>query len=733
MKPFCEICGSLMRTDMSGGEARKVCPRCGPSRPGPQGPSQNNVPKGFEQRDSYDRFALKRGVSPKSSRYGERFVHGTKVHDGGDILAPPAPVPDRSAEGAIRVMDGGEGASLLKAPAVFPFDLIRPGQNEFLEDAHRSAEEGKCLLANVPTGLGKTAASLSAFLDVALPEEKLVAFLTSKQSQHAIAVDTMRRLKARTRKALKVVDLTSKQSMCPRDISHLPHSSFNFACRLQTKDQTCPYGKPPPRTLVQAILSEVHDVNWTVDESARMMVCPHKAALEASREANVLICDYNHLFSDLSKMVLSGIGKDISEVMIIVDEGHNLPDRIRSQGSNDLSVRLVQDAIDIVRGTPILSLPLAALRDLLIGRSGKDVRGPWELELDKKTFISELKGAIEGALDRPLDPVALPELLMEASKRRGLPEDEDPLLLISDHLEGLFELRPSHLLFLHVPEGRSVESLRLSYKDLDPSDISAPVLRSCRASLIMSGTLSPPGMFGDVLGIPRDMRVERVYRSPFPRENRLVLLDGSVTTAYTSRNENMFRVTGERVVSLTGRFPGNVAAFFPSYGLMNEVKKNLWGCPKKVLVEERQMGRQEKDGIIRELERSKERGGALLLAVMGGSLSEGVDYKDNLLSGILVIGLPFAPPTLETKALRGLYRGKFGAVKGDEYAYLYPAVNRVLQAAGRSTRSESDRSVVVMMEKRLSDERYLKFLPPEAYPRTIVGRPLESVIDSFFS
>ncbi|MCU0798714.1 MAG: ATP-dependent DNA helicase [Candidatus Thermoplasmatota archaeon] len=734
MKPFCERCGSLLRTDMSGGEALRVCPRCGPSHSGASTPLQRTEQTGLEQRDGCDRFALKRGVSPKSSRFGERFVHGRKgEHEGECAPNRKDSVPFRSMKVGPEVKDAEARTAVLKAPDFFPFDLVRPGQSEFMQDAKTSAEKGICLLANVPTGLGKTAASLSAFLEVALEEEKLVTFLTSKQSQHSIAVDTMRRLKARTRKALKVVDMTSKQSMCPREISHLPHSSFNFACRIQTKDQTCPYGKTPSRTLVQAILSEVHDVNWIVDESARMRVCPHKAALEAAREANVLICDYNHIFSDLSAMVLSGIGKDISDIMVIVDEGHNLPDRIRSQGSNDLSLRLVQDAIDIVRGTPTLSLPLAAIRDLLIGKAGKDVRGPWELELDKKAFISELKSAVEGALDRPLDPVALPDLLIDASKRRGLPEDEDPLLLISDHLEGLFELRPSHLLFLQVPDGRSVESLRLSYKDLDPSDISAPVLRSCRASIIMSGTLSPPGMFGDVLGVPRDRRMERVYPSPFPRENRLVLLDGSVTTAYTSRNENMFRVTGERVVSLTGRFPGNVAAFFPSYGLMNEVKKNLWGCPKKVLVEERQMGRQEKDGIIRELERSKERGGALLLAVMGGSLSEGVDYKDNLLSGVLVIGLPFAPPTLETKALRGLYRGKFGAVKGDEYAYVYPAVNRVLQAAGRSTRSESDRSVIVMMEKRLSDERYLKFLPPEAYPRTIPGRPLESVIDSFFS
>jgi DNA excision repair protein ERCC-2 len=190
---------------------------------------------------------------------------------------------------------------------------------------------------------------------------------------------------------------------------------------------------------------------------------------------------------------------------------------------------------------------------------------------------------------------------------------------------------------------------------------------------------------------------------------------------------------GERVVSVTGRFPGNVAAFFPSYSLLNEVRNNLWGCPKKVLAEERQMGRQEKEGILRELERSKEKGGALLLAVMGGSLSEGVDYRDNLLTGVRVVGLPFAPPSLETKAIRALYRGKFGAVRGDEYAYVYPAVNRVLQAAGRSTRSEKDRSVVVLMERRLSDERYLKFLPPESYPRSFPGRTIESVVDGFFS
>jgi len=121
-----------------------------------------------------------------------------------------------------------------------------------------------------------------------------------------------------------------------------------------------------------------------------------------------------------------------------------------------------------------------------------------------------------------------------------------------------------------------------------------------------------------------------------------------------------------------------------------------------------------------------------MLAVMGGSLSEGVDYRDNLLSGVLVVGLPLAPPSLEVKALREHYRGKFGALLGDDYSYNYPAVNKVLQAAGRSIRSEQDRSVVVLMEERMKDPRYLKFLPPEMRPKRTGALTLEQTVDRFF-
>lgn len=121
-----------------------------------------------------------------------------------------------------------------------------------------------------------------------------------------------------------------------------------------------------------------------------------------------------------------------------------------------------------------------------------------------------------------------------------------------------------------------------------------------------------------------------------------------------------------------------------------------------------------------------------MLAVMGGSLSEGVDYKDNLLSGVIIVGLPFAPPSLEVQALRSYFRTKFGYTLGEEYSYIYPAMNKILQAAGRSIRSESDRAVVVLMEERLKQPRYLKFLPDDLRPVKVEGMTLEQATSTFF-
>ena len=124
-----------------------------------------------------------------------------------------------------------------------------------------------------------------------------------------------------------------------------------------------------------------------------------------------------------------------------------------------------------------------------------------------------------------------------------------------------------------------------------------------------------------------------------------------------------------------------------------------------------------RDGALEALRLAREQEGAILLGVQGGSLSEGVDYEDNLLQAVVVVGLPLSPPNLEVESLKDYYQKKFGPSKGYDYAYVFPAVNKVLQAAGRPIRSERDRAAIVLLEGRFLSERYQRCLPADFAPR----------------
>lgn len=732
MSNFCGSCGALLVWDFSAGTRTRRCPRCGRQE-------ENDTPTGDREKERTSkgqtrtknggtplvRPSVKKGVCPRTSGYALRSLS----------LASREVGERPTLKEALKVTEGSASIKPEKgdiAPEVFPFDTVRPGQKEFMEDARQTFKDGGFLLASVPTGIGKTAASLSPALEHALGNGKMVLFMTSKQSQHRIVLDTLRKLQNRTGMRFKTVDVVSKQSMCPRELSKLPHSAFNVLCKQQSKDGTCPLFKQPPSALIRSILEDIHDVSGTMELSGRYKICPHRTALEAARDAHVLICDFNYLFSDLSDTILSGLGKDLGELILIIDEAHNLPDRIRSNQSEELPLRLLDDAMDAAGGHRRLRIYLGQIRDLIIGVARDRLGDEGEVELDKREFISELMGLFMGTIDGSMDLELFIEMLEDLAKKKASREELDPVSAVAGFLERLLHVKRSHILYLTVPDGRSIESLRLALRDLDPGEISGPVFKGCNSAVLMSGTLSPPSMFGDILGMKRSRRMEREYPSPFPRSNKLVLLEERVTTAYKKRSAEMYRTTAGRIVSLAGSIPGNVAVFFPSYSMLLDVKEYLWGCPKRTLVEERAMTRSDKERVITDLVRSKDQGGAVLFGVMGGSLSEGVDYRDNLLSGVFVVGLPLAPPSLEVKALREYYRGKFGFVLGEEYSYVYPAMNKIMQAAGRSIRSENDRAVVVLMESRLKEHKYLKFLPQDLRPVLLEGETMEKVIDGFF-
>jgi len=604
-------------------------------------------------------------------------------------------------------------------PSAFPFATIRRGQDAFLSDAVAAIRNGQHLLAHAPTGTGKTAVALTAATEFARRAGKLVIFVTAKQSQHWIAVETLRRMRARGF-GVSAVDVVAKHAMCLNERAPTGALAFRQFCESHVRARTCGWFNRPADAAVKLASQKILHVRELVEAARACGTCPHKAAMEAARRTDVVVCDYNYVFSGIREKVLPRIERPLDEIVLVVDEAHNLPDRIRSHLTGDLDApMLIRGAREARSVDPEagghLHRAARSVHLALIAKEGSRL-------VDRDEVIDAVEKGLTGiSYD---DFVRLTEDSAEALAGRGLPT------ILPDIAEFLRRWRDVKEGILRMAVGGA--GGRYSIRLLDPSIISRGVFDAVHASILMSGTLHPPAMYADLLGIRESRRVLRAYPNPFPPENRRVLVDARVTTSYDRRGPAMYARIAEEVMLVDIAVPGNVAAFFPSYETLTAVSEGIRKVPRRkpLIVEQQRWSAEERSRTLEALRRLQARGGALLLGVLGGSLSEGVDYPGNLLAAVVIVGLPLSPPNLEVEALRSYYMRKFGPERGDDYAYMYPAVSKVLQAAGRCIRSEQDRAVVVLLESRLLQSRYARCFP-EDFP-LVPASDLGNEVRSFF-
>ena len=593
----------------------------------------------------------------------------------------------------------------------WPFDRVREGQADFLTDARKAIEEGRHLLAHAPTGIGKTAVALVASLEFAVRANKLVLFLTSRQSQHRIAIETVRRIEARGPR-IATVDLIAKQSMCLQESAPAYGRAFHEFCDHKVKSRTCAFFTRDNSAVVAAVLQRTLHVQELVRASGACAVCPHKVAMDAASRANLLVCDYNFLFSEILERFLPRLGRSLDDLVLIVDEAHNLPDRIRAHLGGDLSVHDLLKAAKEARSIDgevahrLVGVAKAMEAFLLVVRSERVARKDEFVDLVEEGLANGRGGSLGYT-----DFVEMVAFAGEDAVRRGVPST---LPVVVEFLTRWRD-QDIGILRLVVPGTEGKFAFRL----MDPSVLSKRVFDRVHASVLMSGTLYPAEMYADLLGIDRSRREIRTYGSPFPKTNRLLLVHPELTTLYAKRSSEMHDRIAEQIGAIATAVRGNVALFFPSYELLEQAHSRFLALRvrKRVLVERPEWTKAQRDGSIEALRVSRGDGGAVLFAVQGGSLSEGVDYEGNVLTAVVVVGLPLSPPNVEVEALKDYYCRKFGFAKGYDYAYVFPAVNKVLQAAGRPIRSERDRAAIILLEGRLLEPRYARCLPPDFDPR----------------
>ena len=577
---------------------------------------------------------------------------------------------------------------------IFPFPEIRPEQKELKQKFEETIDENSSLVAHAPTGLGKTAATVTPALEKTLEEDGTVFFLTPRHSQHEIALETVKKINERHSENIISVDLIGKDHLCEAD-------------GVTRDGPSCPRHDETfdGKELSKKAWKKIHDLkhqNLRAEELKKRCqdVCAYSVSMYMCQEADIVIADYFHIFHPGIRSMVTEISQaSIEDSILIVDEAHNLPSRTRSLFSFTVSQELVGNCITEAEkfGYYQEQEYLEQLRTE-IQRLARD-------KLDQKDHQAEVQ---KKDLKDPIDNFhSFEEMIvdLEAIGEEVQEEEEKSYCAkLAESLEGWKGDDEGFFRYIERNRNGSDRTIRIKYTCLDPSISTSEPLNNSKASVMMSGTLKPQKMYIDLLGLEDANTIE--FKSPFPKENKLELAVNTLTTRYKERDQSMIQKYVWYLDKSLEEVNGNAAVFFPSYQLMNQIGEQLnERTDRQVLMEKRRNSKEDNQKLLDEFKNGKD---GVLLGVASGSFGEGVDYPGEMMKAVFIVGLPLRKPDLKTEALIDYLDEKYG--KGWQYGYTYPGINTAVQAAGRCIRSKTDKGIICYMDKRYTWNKYGKLL-----------------------
>lgn len=610
---------------------------------------------------------------------------------------------------------------------LFPFENVREGQKELMEDVKKCINNRVNLIANAPSGVGKTVATLAPCLEYALHNNKTVFFLTPKHSQHKIVIDTVKKIKEKFDVNIIAIDIIGKKWLCQvSGVDFLTTQDFNDYCAVLKRNERCVFynntrekGDLSDRALetIERILNS-KPLHAEELKSLCKNLCPYEIALEAAKRAHLIVCDYYHIFSWIREKLLARIKKDIEDSIIIVDEAHNLPDRIRNLLSAKLTTRTIANAKKEARSFDFMDVfeKISEIEKIVFNIARK--RDENEFFIKEEDLSREIE-----LIDDYYKLIEIFEIAANEIREERKRSYVGVIARFLDMWKGSSE-DYARILKKEIEENK--EKISINYICLDPRILSKDILLA-HSVILMSGTLTPMHMYRDLLGFEENT-ICKSYKSCFPPQNRLNIIIPDVTTEFKKRDEENLKKIGDYIIRISSVIKGNMAAFFPSYELRDRIyyliREKL--SNREVFLELQNSSKEEKMKLFNNFMNSSN---AILLGTQAGSFAEGVDFFGGILKCVIIVGLSLSQPNLETKALIDYYDKKFG--KGREYGYIYPAIQKALQSAGRCIRRENDYGVAIFMDKRFLWKNY-KLAFPSDINFKITNRP-ENLIEEFFN
>lgn len=585
---------------------------------------------------------------------------------------------------------------------LFPFEKHREAQDSFIKVVGTALKHKKDVLAHVPTGVGKTIATLAPSLAFALENKKNVVFLTSKHTHHKIAIETLKIIKNKKNINFQIADFIGKRWMCPReDVNNLGSKEFGEFCRYVVENKECPFYENyysrsrifTNKILIDELNSHIFHVEELIERCKNAHVCSFEAAADLAKKSKVIVADYYHVLNPITRAnFFKKIEKDVEDCIFIWDEAHNLAGRARELLSEYISTISLDFALkEAERFNQDLVEIIINLKDSLLEMSQN-------LGLDKNEILVSKKDLINLKDEVITEMFETAEKVIEEEKRSYLNSLAGFLMLWKQEDKRFTRILKRSFNRMGKPV------INLYYNCLDPSIVLNPIIEQAHCNIFMSGTLHPLDMYEEIFGLETPIKVE--YENPFPASNRLDLIVPVISTKFTARNSQMYEKIADNVNELVKKIKGNKIFFFPSYELMDKVKDKIFG--ENIFIENQGSDKNSREALLRRFIEMRDKN-CSLLAVSSGSFGESIDLIGDHLVGVVIIGIPFAKVDLENNELIRYYEEKFG--KGMEYGYIIPAFTNIMQNAGRCIRSENDRGVIIYLDERYLLPNYRKYFP----------------------
>jgi len=625
---------------------------------------------------------------------------------------------------------------------------LRGNQKQIIDSIRLTIGNKNHMVLEAPTGSGKTFSSLAATLPFVIEQDFRIIYCVRTNSQQKQVIHELNQFK-KSGNQIKAVAIQGRDALCPqqkhdKEIKKSNWSEKSKICKslkMQVKmgEAGCPFYRPLLRknqSLVNEWSSKLLTAQEFAIEAEEANLCPYELNKLLLKEAQVVIVPYVYFFEEfIRKYLLGWMRTSIDRIITIIDEAHNLPDWARGAASESMTLESINRALneakdygyqlengrDPVQFLNFIEASIEKLAEDHILKNEDEGLLPSHIvspDSETSTFETEMMSLGKMTLYRlKQDSTELAKMgqmirqnLLDHSKR-----PRSYLGSVGDFLCRWLDSIESHTIRL---VGKN--PLRLEKVCLDPR-IMTGFLDETAGVVSMSGTISPLDMFRDLVGLRSDSILER-RESVFPKTNKKVVFIDDINTSYRmlASDFDMLNKIKVKIRKIINHFDGNIALFFPSYKLLNSTLDDF-NVKKPVYREYQGMNQEE---LMSTVESFKSERGAILAGVMGGRLSEGIDYPDTTLEMAIIVGIPYPSPGARQEALQHYYDIKFDG-RGWKFAVESPAVRKLLQAAGRVVRSETDKGLIVIADNRARS--FLEYIPDLELSDDIVED-----IDNFF-